>query len=123
MNPLLKKIISTGVGRSRFVMATVGLGVALLLILLAVQTQVDFNDLLHGKFNQNETADFLVINKLITANNQHSDTKNAFTEGEIADLKKQSFVESLGEIKANKFSIGMESYSSSVPFYSDGFFE
>lgn len=123
MNPLLKKIISTGVGRSRFVMATVGLGVALLLILLAVQTQVDFNDLLHGKFNQNETADFLVINKVITADNQHSDTKNAFTEAEIADFKKQSFVESLGEIKANNFSIGMESYSSSIPFYSDGFFE
>lgn len=123
MNQLLKKIIRSGVGRSRFIMANIGLGVALLLILLAVQTQVDFNDLLHGKYNQNETADFLVINKAITADNQNSDTKNAFTEAEIADIKRQPFVESLGEIKANNFSISLESYSKAIPFYSDGFFE
>lgn len=123
MNQLLKKIIRSGVGRSRFIMANVGLGVALLLILLAVQTQVNFNDLLHGKYNQNETADFLVINKAITADNQHSETKNAFTGAEISDIKKQPFVESLGEIKANNFSISLESYSKAIPFYSDGFFE
>ena len=123
MNTLLRKIIRNGVGRLRFIMATTGLGVALLLILLAVQTQVNFDNLLHGKYNENETADFLVVNKIIDAQNQTSETKNAFTPAEIEELRKQPFVTSLGEIKANNFTITLESFSDKMPFYSDGFFE
>jgi len=123
MNTLLRKIIRSGVGRARFIMATLGLGVALVLILLAVQAQVDFNDLLHGKFNKNETADFLVVNKVIDAENQVSENKNAFSQAEIDDVRKQPFVQSLGEIKANNFTMKLESYSESMPFYTDGFCE
>ena len=123
MNTLLRKIIRSGVGRTRFVMATLGLGVALLLILLAVQAQIDFNDLLHGKYNKSETADFLVVNKIIDADNQVSENKNAFTQPEIDDVRKQPFVQSLGEIKANNFTMKLESYSEAMPFYTDGFCE
>ncbi len=123
MNPLLKKIILSGVGRIRFIMATVGLGVALLLILLAVQTQMNFNDLLHGKFNENETADFLVINKEVNKDNQSEKAKNVFSEADITDLKKQPFTESLGVLTATNFSVSAESYSNAMPFYSDIYFE
>ncbi|MEO7313439.1 MAG: hypothetical protein ABIX01_23855 [Chitinophagaceae bacterium] len=123
MNPLLKKIIRSGVGRVRFIMATIGLGVALLLILLAVQTQVNFDDLLHGKYNENETADFLVINKEVNKDNQTQKEKNVFSEADIADLKKQPFTQSIGLLTATRFSVTLESYSAELPFSTDMSFE
>src|SRR5205823_3435739 len=108
MNQLLRKIIKAGVGRFRFIMATVGLGVALLLILLAVQTQANFNDLLYGKYNENETADFLVINKAVTSQGKAA---NGFTPAEIEDVKKQPFAQAVGLLTAAKFSIKVASYS------------
>lgn len=123
MNSILKKIIKSGVGRFRFVMATVGLAVALILILLAVQTHINFNDLLHGKYNENETVDFLVINKEVNKENQTQKAKNIFTEADINDIKKQPFAESIGVLTAANFSIGAESYSGELPFYSDIYFE
>ena len=110
-------------GRARFIMATIGLGVALLLILLAVQTQVNFNDLLHGKYNENETADFLVINKEINKENQTQKAKNIFSEADITDIKKQPFTEAIGVLTATNFSVSAESYSAALPFYSDIYFE
>ena len=110
-------------GRSRFIMATIGLGVALLLILLAVQTQVNFNDLLHGKYNENETADFLVINKEINKENQTQKAKNIFSQADITDIKKQPFTEAIGVLTATNFSVSAESYSAALPFYSDIYFE
>lgn len=123
MNDILKKIIRSGVGRIRFIMATTGLGVALLLILLAIQTQINFNDLLHGKFNENETADFLVINKEVNKNNQGEKAKNIFTAADIDDIKKQAFTESIGVLTATSFSVSAESYTNELPFYSDIYFE
>jgi uncharacterized membrane protein YgaE (UPF0421/DUF939 family) len=55
---LLKKIIKTSAGRTRFAMAFIGLSVALLLILSAIQIQANYNDLLQGKVNQDSTANF-----------------------------------------------------------------
>jgi hypothetical protein len=63
---LLKKIIRTGIGKGRFVMACGGLAIAMVLILIALQANTDFNQLLYSDKNQNETADFLVINKKVT---------------------------------------------------------
>lgn len=123
MNQLLKKIIRSGVGRVRFIMATIGLGVALLLILLAVQTQVNFNDLLHGKYNENETADFLVINKEVNKENQTQKSKNVFSEADITAIKSQPFTQSVGVLTATNFSVSAESYSDALPFYSDIYFE
>jgi hypothetical protein len=122
MNPLLKKIIKAGVGRFRFIMATVGLGVALLLILLAVQTQADFNDLLYGKYNENETADFLVINKAVNAETQ-AGKNNAFSNAEIEDIKQQPFTQAVGLLTAARYSVKVESYSDALPFSSDLYFE
>ena len=123
MNNLLKKIIKSGVGRVRFIMATIGISVALLLILLAVQTQINFNDLLDGRYNENEMADFLVVNKEINKDNQTEKAKNVFTPAEITDLKQQPFAESVGVLTATHYSVSAESYSAELPFYSDLYFE
>jgi hypothetical protein len=123
MNSLLQKIIRSGVGKIRFWMALTGMGVAVLLILLAVQVNADFNELLHGKSNQNESADFLVINKIVTPENQLQKDRNSFSAADITDLGSQPFVESLGKLSTTSFRVSVESYSDALPFYSDAYFE
>jgi len=123
IKPILRKLIRTGVGKFRFLMGTVGLGVAVLFILLAVQTFMNFNELLHGKRNENETADFLVINKEVTAATQTKKELSVFTAAEIDSLKAQAFVEKLGILTSSNFNVNVSSYSSAIPFYTDAYFE
>jgi hypothetical protein len=119
LNQLLKKIIRTGVGRARFVMASVGLTIAMLLILSAVQIQADYNELLYGKTNQDSIANFLVISKVINGNERD----NSLSEQEIQKLKQQPFVEDIGRLTASRFKISAQSPSENFPFYTDIFFE
>lgn len=123
MHLLLKKIIRSGIGPTRFWMATIGMGVAVLFILLAVQTWANFNQLLHGDKNENETADFLVISKKVEAANQGKKDKALFTEEEIAQLQSQPFVQKLGRLTSTGFYVNVSSYSDALPFYTDAYFE
>jgi len=102
-------------------MATVGMGVAVLFILLAVQTFMNFYELLHGSNNKNETADFLVINKKVTA--QSNKALSAFTKAETDSLQQQPFVQKLGVLTSSNFAVNVSSYSDAIPFYSDAYFE
>ena len=104
-------------------MAIVGMGVAVLFILLAVQIHADFNQLLFGKSNQNESADFLVINKKVTPQNQSQKEQNVFDDSDIASIKSQPFTQSIGKLSATSFKVSVESYSDALPFYSDAYFE
>ena len=85
-NEILKKIIHTGVGRGRFWMASVGLGIAMLLILVALQVHTNFNELLYGRRNQNERADYLVVNKKITNDMMGRPELTAFRPEELKDI-------------------------------------
>jgi cell division protein FtsX len=120
LNNLLKKLIRAGAGRSRFVMAIIGLSVALVLILGAVQLQVNYNSLLHGKNNQDSVANFLVINKAVTAQTVGA---TALSDAEIADLRKQPFVDAVGLLTASRFKLSAESASDRMPFSTELFFE
>jgi hypothetical protein len=102
---LLKKIIRTGIGRVRFLMAGIGLGVAMLLLLIAAQVHTDFNELLYGTRNANESMDFLVINKKITNTTAGNEKANSFAPEELADIKKQSFVQTFAPITANQYKV------------------
>ena len=117
---LLKKIIKTASGRTRFVMAVIGLSIALLLILSAVQIQVNYNELLHGKTNADSTANFLVINKEVNNN-----TINATTlkDEELKNLQQQKFIDAVGNISPGRFKASIESYTKAFPFYTDIAFE
>jgi hypothetical protein len=123
MNTLLKKIIRSGVGRFRYIVAMLGMGTAVFFILLAVQTHANFNELLHGKRNENEAADFLVINKQVTSQTLGKKELSTFSAAEIDSLKKQSFAREVGVLSASNFSVSVESYTDALPFYSDAFFE
>lgn len=120
LNQLLKKLIRTGSGRTRFVLAIVGLSIALLLILSALQLQSNYNDLLHSKTNQDSIANFLVINKAVT---DKTIGATSLTDPEIADLKKQPFVDEMGVLTPSRFKVAAQSISDKIPFYSDIFFE
>lgn len=117
---LLKKLIRTGAGRSRFALAIVGLSVAMLLILASVQIQSNYNDLLHSKTNQDSIANFLVLNKILSDKNIGA---TALSDNEITDLKKQPFVESVGLLTPSRFKASIQSNSERFPFYTDIAFE
>lgn len=118
---ILKKIIRTGVGKGRFLMAAVGLGIAMLLILLALQVHHNFNELLYGERNQNERADFLVINKTITNEMMGNNALSTFTPAEIDDFKKQPFVDDFGVITAGAYNVKM--VADQLGFSTELFFE
>ncbi|MCW3115424.1 MAG: hypothetical protein JWR18_3820 [Segetibacter sp.] len=119
LNQLLKKIIRTGVGRGRFIMAGIGLTIAMLLILSAVQIQVNYNELLYGKSNQDSIANFLVVAKVINGNNR----ENVLSTEEVERLKRQPFIEKVGLLTASRFKVSAQSPSDRFPFYTDMFFE
>ncbi len=117
---LLSKLIKTSTGRGRFVLATIGLSIAMLLILAAVQLQANYNQLLSGKTNKDSIANFLLINKNI---NTVSSGNTSLKEEEINDLKKQAFVDAVGVLTPSRFKVSATSVSDQVPFYSDLFLE
>src|SRR4051812_3589125 len=119
LDQLLKKIIRTGVGRGRFLMAATGLTIAMLLILSAVQIQVNYNELLYGKSNQDSIANFLVVAKVINGNKR----ENVLSAEEIEKLKRQPFIEKVGLLTASRFKVSAQSPSERFPFYTDMFFE
>lgn len=120
LNLILKKLIKTGTGRSRFVLAIIGLSVAMILLLAAVQIQSNYDDLLHSKSNQDSIANFLVLNKILSDQNLGA---TALSDIEINDLRQQSFVESVGLLNPASFKASIQSSSNRFPFYTDISFE
>ncbi|BFG71385.1 hypothetical protein KACHI17_22660 [Sediminibacterium sp. KACHI17] len=120
LNILLKKLIRTATGRTRYAMSIIGLSVALLLILAAVQIQVNYNELLQGKQNRDSVANFLVVNKILTDQNIG---KAVLSEEEINDIKAQPFTEAIGVLQTSRFKASIQSSSDVFPFYTDIAFE
>lgn len=120
LNILLKKLIRTATGRTRYAMAIIGLSVALLLILAAVQIQVNYNELLQGKQNKDSVANFLVVNKILTDRNIG---KAVLSQEEINDIKAQPFTEAVGVLQTSRFKASIQSSSDVFPFYTDIAFE
>lgn len=119
LNDLLKKLIKTGSGRTRFIMAVIGLSVAMILILSAVQLQANYNDLLNGKNNQDSIANFLVIHKPVTGKSMNGAT---LTKEEIDDIKNQPFTQAVGVLTPSRFKVSA-SGGNTIPFYTEMFFE
>lgn len=120
LNTLLKKLIRTASGRTRFVMAIIGLSVALVLILSAVQLQVNYNDLLNSKTNQDSIANFLVLNKVL---NNKTYGATVLKDEDISKLKQQVFIDDVGILTPSRFKASVQSYSDRFPFSTDISFE
>jgi hypothetical protein len=120
LEQLLKKLIKNSAGQAKFAMALIGLSVAILLLLSAVQLQSNYYELLHGKNNQDSIANFLVVNKALTDQNVGA---SSLSETELNDLKKQPFIESIGTLTTSRFKASIQSNSERFPFYTDIAFE
>jgi len=69
LNHLLKKLIRNHSGIIRMVTSRIGLGIAVFLLLTAIQIQSNYHYLLNSPNNKDSIADFLVINKILDNNN------------------------------------------------------
>lgn len=117
LNRLLKKIISTSIGRVNFILAITGLFVSVLLILAALQIRYNFRSLQKGG-NQ-----YLVITKRITNAMMGDVSKSSFTTEEIADLRAQPYFDSVQAMKSSLFKVKMDIPLNSLPLNTDLFFE
>lgn len=93
---------------------------AVILLLLAVQIQVNFNKLLSRENTRDSIANFLVINRELTDANIGN---SRLPDSLIIDLQKQPFTEAIGTLEASRFKASIESNSSAFPFYTDISFE
>ncbi len=118
--PILKKLIKTSAGRTRWTMAIVGLSISLLLLLASVQLQSNYEQLLDHKTNRDSIANFLVVNKVVTDGNLG---KTGLSEQEIEEIKKQPFTTAIGSMQASRFKASIQSSSNMFPFYTDIAFE
>jgi hypothetical protein len=117
---LMGKILHSRKGRLRAWMGTLGLGIAALLLLVAVQMQADFSELLQGKQNKDTNTQYLVINRQLNNNNLNS---GGLREEELAALKKLPEVSAVGIIQPGYFKASLSSTSDRFPFYTDVSFE
>ncbi len=120
LNKLLNKLIRDNAGKAKLFAAMVGLTIAILLLLISVQLQLNFNELLNSKNNKDSIANFLIINKEIT---DASLGNTQLDDSIINQIKGQSFVESVGLLSPSRFKASIESNSSQFPFYTDISFE
>ena len=117
---LMGKILHSRKGRLRAWMGTLGLGIAALLLLVAVQMQSDFSELLQGKQNKDTNTQYLVINRQLNNNNLNS---GGLREEELEALKKLPEVSAVDIIQPGYFKASLSSTSDRFPFYTDVSFE
>ncbi len=120
LDNLLKKLIRNSAGHLRYTVAIMGLSIAVFLLLTAVQIQVNYNELLHGRNNRDSIANFLVINKQLT---DASLGKTALEDSVIQNIRSQPFIESVGMLTPGRFRASIQSKSDRFPFYTDISFE
>lgn len=119
---LVQKLLNAGHGKWNLLFAAIGMSIGVLLLLLSLQAYIDVNRLLYGKSADTGMADFLIINKQITARMMGGGEENTFSPEEIAELKKQPFIKATGTITSNRFKVSA-SAGSQLQFYTDLFFE
>jgi cell division protein FtsX len=120
LNKLLNKLIRDNAGKAKLFTAMIGLTIAILLLLISVQLQLNFNELLNSKNNKDSIANFLIINKEIT---DASLGNTQLDDSIINKIKAQPFTESVGLLSPSRFKASIESNSSRFPFYTDISFE
>ena len=97
-----------------------GLAVGVMLLLCCVQLFININLLLKEKNPRKNGYDFISVTKTITNENMGKD--NRFTNAEVEDFKKQSFIADAAPLLSNQFRVKM-SAGDIIPFSTDLFLE
>lgn len=82
--------------KTTLILSSIGTVIGLCLLLIAVQVYTDIN----YAIEHNDNDQYLVIKKQITTLNTIGITSSEFTESQIEDLEKQSFVSNLAPFKS-----------------------
>ena len=97
-----------------------GLAVGVMLLLCCVQMYININQLLKEKNPRKNGYDFISVTKTITNENMGKD--NRFSQDDIEDFKKQSFIADAAPLLSNQFR-AKASAGDIIPFSTDLFLE
>jgi len=102
------------------VLSYAGLGIGVLLLLCSVQLYININQLLKDRNPRSSGFDYISVTKKIT--DASMGKEHSFSPQELADIKKQPFIEDATPLLANNFVVSA-SGGSLLPFTTDIFLE
>lgn len=121
---MIKKLLNTGSNTASTVLSMVGGTFGLFIVIIGIQLYLTFSAILVGDENLLK-AEYIVVNKKVNLSHSLGMANAGFSEGEIANIKKQKGVAALGVFKSNSFkaSAFVEANQNFLPFYTEIFFE
>ncbi len=123
MNLSFKNIapfLTTGQNKASRWLSYIGLGIGVLLLLCSIQMYININALLKNKDPKKNGYDYISISRTIS--NENMADSHSFSDSDIAEIKKQSFIDDAAPFLSNKFVIKANG-GSTLPFSSDIFLE
>ncbi len=112
--------LQTGQSKAARLLSYAGLGIGVLLLLCSVQLYININQLLKERNPRSTGFDFISITKKITDASMGKD--HSFTPQDLANVKKQPFIQDVTPLIASKFVVSA-SGGSMLPFTTDVFLE
>ncbi len=123
MNNLLGKVIWKKKGKLEILSAAFGFLIGLVLLLLIIQINHDFNTIFTSKFSDSKQVDYVILSKKIDISHSFNFSEIGFTEFEINNIMGQPFVKSLARIIANNFSVNAVISFGNAAYSTELFFE
>lgn len=123
MKNLLGKIIWKKKGKIEIITASIGFLIGLILLLLIIQINHDFDNIFHSRLSDSSQVDYVILSKKIDISHTLDFTEKGFTEQEISKIAEQPFVKSLARIIANNFSVNAVITFGSAMYSTELFFE
>ena len=117
-NPILNKLLRQNRSAEQVAAAAVGAFIGLSLLLFALQTWFDLNQILRGSDDAKDN--FVTINKPVSLANTIFG-KSTFRLEELKDIESQPFTQAVGTFTANRFKVSASSRV--LNFYTELFFE
>jgi hypothetical protein len=118
MRKILRKIFRSRQSIGQLLFGSLGFGLGLILLLVALHLYLKIEQALSPR---QAKFDYIIINKKINLTNTLFLEKTYFKPAEIEEIKKQAFVEEVGEFVANQFEV--TAYSKEISLYTELFFE
>ncbi|QIK59497.1 ABC transporter permease [Dysgonomonas sp. HDW5A] len=121
---LIWKLLRENISKPQLIGFAVASLIGMSIVLLAFQFYFDINPLFTGK-DKLLKEDYLTITKKVGILGGLSSRSNGFSQNEIDDLKKQSFVKNVGAFTPSQFNVfgGFNSQKLGIAFNTEMFFE
>ena len=110
----------TGQNRISRWLGYAGLGIGVLLLLCSIQMYLNINQLLKSRDPKKTGYDYISLTKTIRNENMAAD--HSFSDADMTDLKKQTFIDDVAAYHSNKF-VMKANGGATLPFETDLFLE